>query len=342
MTTHEDRSKSKGSPLDDPHVLSGPFWGELRVFLAVAKAKSFNRAAEELNMSQPTVSRQVRRLQDVMGAQLVVPTQAGIRLTQQGAELARALLDLDQRLFEISSDLSSEARTAEGLVRLTAMDGMAGLFIAPNLVGLNERFPKIRIQLRAPVNFMNFRDNQTDVMIGFAPPAQGDISGRPLGFLHLIPLASRAYVERYGIPTRSNLSSHFFLQSDYYSPKEHYWDAWHALMARGVIAHSSDNSCSYALMAKAGLGIALLGSFALADPDAIPLELGVHIRLPMYALALTERMNTKPVRVVFDWLSEIFNASVPWFGPDLRLDQLPREYLAPIAARLIGARERSP
>jgi len=34
------------SPLDDRRILSGPFWAELRVFLAVAKAKSFNRAGE--------------------------------------------------------------------------------------------------------------------------------------------------------------------------------------------------------------------------------------------------------------------------------------------------------
>ncbi len=79
-------------PLNDPHILSGPFWGELRVFLAVAKAKSFNRAAEELAMSQPTVSRQVRRLQDIMGTQLVLPTQSGIKLTRQGEDLARSLL----------------------------------------------------------------------------------------------------------------------------------------------------------------------------------------------------------------------------------------------------------
>lgn len=335
MATYEDRTKKGGSPLDDPHVLSGPFWGELRVFLAVAKAKSFNRAADELNMSQPTVSRQVRRLQDVMGAQLVVPTQAGIRLTRQGEELARTLLDLDQKLFKISSDLSAEARTAEGVVRLTALDGMSGLFIAPNLVSIAERYPKIRVQLRSPTNFVSFRDNQTDVMIGFTPPTQTDITAKPLGFLHLIPLASRGYVERYGVPTRTNLSSHFFLQSDYYSPQEPLWDSWHALMAHGVVAHSSDNSCSYALMAKAGLGIALLGTFALADPEAIPLEIGLHMRLPMYALALTERLNTRSVRVIFDWLSEIFDPRIPWFAPELNLDQLPREYLAPVAERLV-------
>jgi Bacterial regulatory helix-turn-helix protein, lysR family len=77
------------SPLDTDKILSGCFWGELRVFLAVAKAKSFNRAAEILNTSQPTVSRQVRRLQDLMGSQLFVPTQQGVKLTQKVKSLQR-------------------------------------------------------------------------------------------------------------------------------------------------------------------------------------------------------------------------------------------------------------
>jgi hypothetical protein len=69
------------SSLDEQSLLSGDFWGELRVFLAVAKAKSYNAAADMLNTSQPTVSRQVKRLQDVMGSQLVVTTKHGVNLT---------------------------------------------------------------------------------------------------------------------------------------------------------------------------------------------------------------------------------------------------------------------
>ncbi len=71
-----------GSPLlskraiDDAALLSGPYWGELRTFLAVAKAKSLNRAAEELGISRMTAAREVQRLHDVTGSQLVVFSKA--------------------------------------------------------------------------------------------------------------------------------------------------------------------------------------------------------------------------------------------------------------------------
>ena len=70
----EEQQSFNKSSLDEETLLSGQFWGELRVFLAVAKTKSFNRAAEMTNTSQPTVSRQVKRLQDVVGSQLFVST----------------------------------------------------------------------------------------------------------------------------------------------------------------------------------------------------------------------------------------------------------------------------
>src|SRR3982750_4262191 len=89
------------TPLDDETLLSGQFWGELRVFLAVAKTKSFNRAAELTNTSQPRVSRQVKRLQDLVGSQLFIATARGVKLTQKGEALAHALSKLDHTLFSI-------------------------------------------------------------------------------------------------------------------------------------------------------------------------------------------------------------------------------------------------
>src|ERR1700757_3699432 len=90
------------TPLDDPRILSGAFWAELRVFLAVAKSKSFNRAAEELGISQPTVSRHVHRLQDLMGCQLLNSSTSGVVLTDRGRKLAETLFELDDRLFKLS------------------------------------------------------------------------------------------------------------------------------------------------------------------------------------------------------------------------------------------------
>lgn len=329
-------SPSRGHGLDDTNILSGPFWGELRVFLAVAKAKSFNRAAEALAMSQPTVSRQVRRLQDVMGAQLVVPTQAGITLTRQGEELARSLRDLDQKLFEISSDLNAEARTAEGTVRVVITDVLAGLTVVPAMVAFHELYPKIRLELCSPTNHGNLRANHGDVMISVVPQTGPDVVVKPVGCLHMLPVATKDYVARYGVPTSANLSAHCFVQCTTYTQIPEPWMSWNDLVGQGVVTHTTDNLLNYALMVKNGLGIGLVATTALADPVALPLELGVHIKAPLFVVAAAERIGTKAVQLVFDWLSELFGATVPWFNPDLTLEHLPRESMTTIVARLLG------
>jgi DNA-binding transcriptional LysR family regulator len=321
-----DQQVFNKSPLDDETLLSGQFWGELRVFLAVAKTKSFNRAAEITNTSQPTVSRQVKRLQDVVGSQLFIATARGVKLTQKGEALAQALCRLDHTLFSITSDLKAETAEAEGTVRVSITDGLNALFAAPALEQFSARYPKIQMHLKSPVNIMSLRENQTDMMIGFSLDESSEIRFRRLGQLHFIPVVAKDYIQKHGLPTRSNLEQHLFLQSEYYFARTGLWDGWQRTVARGRIAHYCDNSFAYGMLAKAGHGIALLGSYVLVEPCFLPVEIDLVISVPLYLIALTERLNARPVRLAFDWLSEVFGSNNPWFSDELRLNNPPSEH----------------
>jgi DNA-binding transcriptional LysR family regulator len=321
----EQQSLNK-SPLDEATLLSGQFWGELRVFLAVAKTKSFNRAAEMTNTSQPTVSRQVKRLQDVVGSQLFISTPRGVRLTQKGEALAHALSRLDHTLYSMTSNLKAETREAEGSVRVSITDGLNALFAAPALLQFSSQYPKIQLHLKSPLNHIDLRQNQTDMMIGFAPSASSDIQFRKLGQLHFIPIVSKDYIRKNGLPTGNNLEQHVFIQSEYYLAKTGCWDGWQHAVARGRIAHYCDDSFAYGMLVKAGLGIGLLGSYSLVEPSAVPLEIGLRISVPLFLLALTERLNARPVRLVFDWLSDVFGSNNPWFSDEFKLNNPPSEY----------------
>jgi DNA-binding transcriptional LysR family regulator len=316
--------------LDDESILSGQFWGELRVFLAVAKAKSFNRAAEILNTSQPTVSRQVKRLQDQMGSQLFVPTQHGVKLTMKGQALAQALSRLDHSLFALTNDLKAETKEAEGIVRISITDGLNTFFVAPAIPAFSAEHPKIQLHLKSPMNVLSLRENQTDMMIGFSPVDAADIRSRQLGVLHFIPIVAKSYIHQNGIPTSSNLEQHVFLQSELYGPKSNLWRPWNDIVARGKVAYQCDNSMAYGMLVKAGTGIGLLGSYVVLETNAVPLSLDVKISLPLYACALNERLSSRPVRLVFEWLCEIFGPTNPWFNPEFRLRHPANRYDAGI------------
>jgi DNA-binding transcriptional LysR family regulator len=94
-------------------------------------------------------------------------------------------------------------------------------------------------------------------------------------------------------------------------------------VSRGRVAHYCDNSFAYGMLVKSGLGIGLLGSYTLIEPCAVPLEIGLRISVPFFLVVLTERLNARPVRLVFDWLSEVFGGNNPWFSDEFKLNNAP-------------------
>jgi len=322
----EEQQTITRSALEHDQILSGQFWGELRVFLAVAKAKSFNRAAEILGTTHPTVSRQVKRLQDLMGSQLLVPTHEGVTLTPKGQELATALSKLDHALFSLTSDLRAEKHETQGVVRISITDGLNTCFVAPNLRRFFAQYPKVQCHLKSPLNVIDLRENQTDLMIGFAPINSADVTSTKLGCMHFIAAASKLYLEEHGLPTRKNLSQHFFLQSEMFAAKTGLWDEWTCTVAKGRIAHYCDNSLAYGLLVKLGAGVGLVATYATVEPNVVPLELLRPISVRLYAMALTDRLNSRPVRAAFDWLCKLFGSENPWFRDEFGLNHAPSAY----------------
>lgn len=314
------------SSIDTPLILSGQFWGELRVFLAVAKAKSFNRAAEVLGTSHPTVARQVKRLQDLIGSELYVSTKTGVRLTTKGEELARSLNMLDQSLFELANDLKDTNRDAEGLVSVSMTEGLNVAFVTPNLVKFSSEHPRIQVALKALRNVNNLREDQTDILIGFSVPSSAEMHYQSLGFLHVLPMAAREYVRLNGLPTRQNLSQHRFVHSEFFTARTGIWDRWLNAIHLGHIAHFCEDPIGYAMLVKSGAGIGLLPSYTSLDPLMVPVDLDIHIVLPVYAIAPKERLNAPPVRLTFDWICGLFSSDNPWFARDLKLGQMPSRH----------------
>jgi DNA-binding transcriptional LysR family regulator len=97
-------------------------------------------------------------------------------------------------------------------------------------------------------------------------------------------------------------------------------------VARGRIAHYCDNSFAYGMLVKAGNGLGMLASYTLVEPHLVPLEIGLRISVPLYLIALSERLQARPVRIVFDWLSEVFGPNNPWFSDEFILSNPPSEY----------------
>ena len=73
------------------------------------------------------------------------------------------------------------------------------------------------------------------------------------------------------------------------------------------------------MMVKAGLGIGLLASVHVLEPTVLPLDLDCAISVPLYLPGLSERMKSKPVKIVFDFVHSVLGESNPWLAPEMNL-----------------------
>ncbi len=85
----------------------------LRYFVALADAGSFTRAAERMFIAQPTLSQQIRRLEEIVGAPLLQRRRGGVRLTKAGA----VLLDASRAVLSLVDQEVNRTRQAAGLGR---------------------------------------------------------------------------------------------------------------------------------------------------------------------------------------------------------------------------------
>jgi DNA-binding transcriptional LysR family regulator len=323
----DNRSFHSSPPAQNEQLLSGSYWGELRTFLEVARAKSFNNAAKQLKLSHPTVARRVRHLEKLMRVQLLVSTERGIKLTPRGQELARALANLDESLYTITAGVEEDTPNAEARVRVSITNGLNSLFLAPSLQEFSRKNPNVHVHTKSILSLNDVRENQTDMMLAFAPPeSRSDLVVERLGSIHYRPLATKTYVAMYGLPSEANLKHHKFLQSYLYESNPDMWGDWNDLVAKGRISHYCDDTFVYGIMVKLDLGIGLLQTYLAVHREAVPVDLGVLISMPLYGIALRERLRSRPVRVVFDWLCEIFSEKNEWLPREFKPEEMPSTF----------------
>jgi DNA-binding transcriptional LysR family regulator len=119
----------------------------LRAFAAVVRQGSFSRAASELFVSQPAVSKQVAALEAELGSELVVRGRRGITLTAPGRMLADYVLRAEALLANARRAVEA-ADTESGTVAVAA-SGIPGEYLLPGfLPAFFERHPRVSVEVR--------------------------------------------------------------------------------------------------------------------------------------------------------------------------------------------------
>lgn len=247
-------------------------WDKLRVFYAVAEAGSLTHAGEALHLSQSAVSRQIRGLEESLGATLFHRHARGLILTEQGDLLYAAARDMSARLTLATARISDAKDGDSGELRVTTSHGLGSLWLAPRLGKFFEQHPEISIDLLLTATQLDLPMREADVALRLKEPEQADLIRRPLGEIAIRFFASRKYIDTHGAPKNmDDFKGHRLIS--YNTSKgaalpSHIVD-W--LDEMGQVEHDSDLTINnyFAVMqaAEAGLGIAALPDYLSSENE---------------------------------------------------------------------------
>lgn len=260
---------------------------QLKVFEATARHGSFTRAAEELYLTQPTVSIQVKQLTKAVGLPLFEQIGKRLYLTEAGQQL----LDTCQRVFEGLDQFEMAVADLKGMkqgqLRIAVIT--TAKYFVPRLLGpFCKRYPGIDISLKV-TNHQNIQErmtmNEDDLYIISQPPEQPDLKIHPFLENPLVVIAPKDHplVGKPNIPIEALDGEPFIMRESGSGTRQAVQGLLnkHNVSVKVRLEMGSNEAIKQAIAG--GLGISVLslhtiisegttGEFAILDVEHFPIE----------------------------------------------------------------------
>jgi len=247
---------------------------QLQVFEAIVRLGSFTRAADELFVTQPTVSMQTKKLADVLGLPLLEQTGRQVRPTEAGAELYHSC----RAIFETLANLEMKVDDLKGIKRGRLRLGVitTAKYFAPELLGeFCKHYPGVESALKVSNRdriLERISASEDDLYImGQAPDGPPDVEALAFAPNPLVVMAPRDHplVGEKSIPLARIAAEPFILRE----PGSGIRDATlrlfeqHRIRPRVSMELGSNEAIKHAIVGDLGLSVLSLHTLTLEGPD---------------------------------------------------------------------------
>lgn len=241
----------------------------IALFVEVARARSFTRAAESLNMPASTLSRRISALERQIGARLLKRSTRRVDLTEAGAIY-----------FERSQHIIDEARTAHeeligitqqprGRLRISLPSSLALTRLPLIIRDFSLQYPEIHCEYDLGIQTVDLLADPFDLVIRFGAPSTPGVIARRLGVAHLGLFASQKYLEQHGTPMiPADLAEHECLRGSG-SKEDSIWELSSASRVEKVAVSGRmafNNIAMAGYMARQDVGIVIMPLTCPANP----------------------------------------------------------------------------
>lgn len=175
---------------------------DIVVFLAVARERSFTRAAAKMGMTQSALSHIVRSLEARMGVRLLTRTTRSVSPTEAGERL---LQNVAPRLEEIDAEIAAISDLGDkpaGTVRITAIDHTVDTVLWPRIAPLLRQYPDLHVEITSDYRLVDIAAERYDIGVRHGDQVDKDmIAGRLTADVPMMIVGAPDYFVRRPPPT---------------------------------------------------------------------------------------------------------------------------------------------
>ena len=229
-------------------------WSDVRIFLAIAREGTLGAAARKLGLTQPTMGRRLRALEEAVGHTLFQRTRDGFVLTDEGLAVRVHAERMEEEALALQRRLSGHERELEGPLRISSSDWFGAHILTPVLAEFARTHPRVTVELLTEARLLSLPLREADLAFRITPFEDPEVISRKL--LHMpYALYARRGTEhpRAGDGAGSTLvtmDTAFGAMPDV---------AWLARVLPGArVAFRSNNRDVQARMCSEGVGLAVL------------------------------------------------------------------------------------
>ncbi len=291
-------------------------WDKLKAFYTVAQAGSFTHAADQLRLTQPSISRKISALEQELKTPLFHRHARGLVLTEQGELLCNTVEGIFTKLSDVEQTIKYSKNNEEGPLSITASEMVTQTWLYPILPEFIKRYTKINLNILETDRVLNLDKREADVAIRLFNPKQQDLIQKKLRDIHFRLVASKEYIEKHGRPeTIKDLKDHNIIAYPNGIPTPFPKPNWHLDTAdidinnhpKTLLSSSFIGTLSFI---KSGCGIGTINQFAIdQDPnlEVIMPDLFYH-HVEAFFVFAQEQKNAKRIMLLRDFLLENMKA----------------------------------
>lgn len=289
---------------------------DMHLFARVAELGTLSAVARERDVPVSQVSRTLSRLEKTCAARLIHRSTHGLALTSEGETFLDYCRRVVGTLDELEGEFASQTREAGGRVRVAASTVIAEHLLVPSFEGLNQRHPRVCVELQVEDRLVDMAREGIDIAIRTGIPPSDTVLARQIGVLRRRLYATPGYLQTFGTPQHPDeLRQHRLISNSGVAMLNHW-----PFIVKGkpavIVADGcwrSDNTGMTAQLALQGLGISRFATL-VAEPLV---QRGLLVAVlpgfvdeqpsPIHAVTLSGRHRLPKIRACIDYWAE-------WFG----------------------------